>query len=292
MMGFGYFPDFQTTSPLADLYLRVLGYPYGSRRNEVRLVFAALNAQPTDTILDIGSGDGIWTNQLARSSRAAITALDISQVDMLVAKKRAKYMGITNVTYVRGDATHLPFKSNTFDRVLSISTLEHTDDDVAILKEMLRVLKPGGTCVISIPTAKLLFIPSLAVHLPGWLKTPFQSAIRNAHTAEEYQRLSNHHFAHQRLYTAAKLVPQLKKIGFKLHNLRYHISVFGLIPHNLVHSLRIFEWKKTKTTSYSFVNQAVFALTFPLFYFCYLLDDFFPSVPGFAMIFTLKKTQR
>jgi ubiquinone/menaquinone biosynthesis C-methylase UbiE len=46
---------------------------------------------------------------------------------------------------LQGDATRLPFASNSFDRVITSEVLLHIQDDVAALAELVRVLKPGGT---------------------------------------------------------------------------------------------------------------------------------------------------
>ncbi len=47
------------------------------------------------------------------------------------------------------DVRHLPFEDSSYDKVLSISTIEHIDDDALALHEMLRVLKPGGLLLLT-----------------------------------------------------------------------------------------------------------------------------------------------
>ncbi len=54
-------------------------------------------------------------------------------------------------TVVRGDATRLPVPSATFDLAMSYDVLEHIADDAAVVREMLRVLKPGGRVLIAVP---------------------------------------------------------------------------------------------------------------------------------------------
>ena len=80
-MSFGYFPDFKNRSPVKNWYLKIFGYPYAPRRNEVKLVFKYLNPRPGEKILDIGCGDGIFTNELVKRG-LNVTGIDISEKDL------------------------------------------------------------------------------------------------------------------------------------------------------------------------------------------------------------------
>jgi SAM-dependent methyltransferase len=67
----------------------------------------------------------------------------------------AKALGLSNLSYGHQDVRKLGFPDGTFDRVISISVIEHVfpeeDGDLAALKEILRVLKPGGECLLTLP---------------------------------------------------------------------------------------------------------------------------------------------
>ena len=54
-------------------------------------------------------------------------------------------------TAVQGDALALPFPDGTFDRVIASEVLEHIPDDVAAMRELARVLRPGGTMAVTVP---------------------------------------------------------------------------------------------------------------------------------------------
>ena len=54
-------------------------------------------------------------------------------------------------TAVQGDALALPFPDATFDRVIASEVLEHIPDDVAAMRELARVLRPGGTMAVTVP---------------------------------------------------------------------------------------------------------------------------------------------
>jgi SAM-dependent methyltransferase len=55
-------------------------------------------------------------------------------------------------TTVNGDATKLPFADGTFDRIIASEVLEHIPDDRAALVELTRVLRPGGTMAVTVPS--------------------------------------------------------------------------------------------------------------------------------------------
>ncbi len=56
-----------------------------------------------------------------------------------------------NIIQIQGDAKNLPFKESTFDRVFCVSVLEHIEKDHSLcVREMLRVLKPGGILILTL----------------------------------------------------------------------------------------------------------------------------------------------
>jgi ubiquinone/menaquinone biosynthesis C-methylase UbiE len=292
-LGFGYFPDYSTSTQLsqrlADFYLKIFGYPYAPRRNEVKLVFKQLAAAANQKILDIGCGDGIWTNQLATSSGAKITGLDYSAHDLKIAKKRAAQMKITNINYLKGDAQQMPFRKNTYDKVFSISTLEHIKNDAKTFKEMYRVLKPGGTAIISVPVDKTPAIIKYLVKIPSPFNKIFQTSIQQAKSATEFRSLVDKRFAHYRTYQPDRLKNKLSKIGFEIASEQFHVKLIAKLPQILFQTLKIFEWEKRVASKYSFSNLVIFPLIFPFIYPCYLLDNLLPINDGYVQVLTITK---
>lgn len=91
-----------------------------------------------DCVLEIGCGIGTLTNRLS----APVIGLDISQAMLDAAARR------TDGQYVRGDAQRLPFADDSFDAVVSVTTLEFVSDYARALAEIERVVAPAGTITI------------------------------------------------------------------------------------------------------------------------------------------------
>ena len=113
-----------------------------------KLVYEALDAQPGDSVLDVGCGPGFYSRELLDQvgSGGSVTGVDQSAQMLVVAKRRSEGSG--NVRFDEGDATALPVESGAFDRALSVQVLEYVRDIPAALAEMHRALSPGGRVVI------------------------------------------------------------------------------------------------------------------------------------------------
>lgn len=95
-------------------------------------------------LLDVGSGTG-WFSQSAASRGAVVVSLDIGA--RLLARARAK----SNSAAVAADACQLPFAAARFDVVISSECIEHTLEPLQAVREMARVLAPGGVLVLTTP---------------------------------------------------------------------------------------------------------------------------------------------
>ena len=120
--------------------------------------FDRLGVRAGDLVLDAGAGFGRHAFELARRG-ADVVALDY-MADEVVAT-RAVFGGMIDageihadryVAALQGDATRLPFADASFDRVITSEVLEHIQDDVTAIAELVRVLKPGGTFAATVPT--------------------------------------------------------------------------------------------------------------------------------------------
>ncbi|MFC5588258.1 demethylmenaquinone methyltransferase [Sporosarcina soli] len=126
-------------------------------------IMARMNVQKGDKALDVCCGTADWTIALANAVGPAgeVTGLDFSE-GMLEAG-RPKVQAYPNVKLIQGNAMELPFPDNTFDVVTIGFGLRNVPDYLTVLKEMNRVLKPGGmiacleTSQTEIPVYRQLF---------------------------------------------------------------------------------------------------------------------------------------
>ena len=100
-------------------------------------------------VLEAGCGVGAQTVTLARNSpRAQITAVDISEESLRLARELVAAAGLTNVDFEQADLFRLPYAAGTFDHVFVCFVLEHLKDPQGALACVREVTKPGGTITV------------------------------------------------------------------------------------------------------------------------------------------------
>jgi SAM-dependent methyltransferase len=117
-----------------------------NRDREYGILRRMLSLKRTDHLLDVGSGDGFWTARFAKHC-AKVTGLEPDE--RMLALAQTLYHR-PSVEYVHGSAESIAYPDRTFDKVVSVSCLEHFEDPLQGLREMARVLKPGGRLAISV----------------------------------------------------------------------------------------------------------------------------------------------
>jgi ubiquinone/menaquinone biosynthesis C-methylase UbiE len=111
-----------------------------------RAVLARLPPMPGARVLDLGCGQGNTTRCLADALRPA-SALGIEFDPALVDYASTRDDNPPGVSFQQGDATRLPFPDASFDVVFCRYLLIHMADPMAVVREMLRVVKPGGYAI-------------------------------------------------------------------------------------------------------------------------------------------------
>lgn len=99
-------------------------------------------------VLDIASGEGYGANLAAKKAKQ-VYGVDISEEAVAFAAE--KYKGTANLKFKVGSVEAIPLENNTVDVVISFETLEHTDKHNEMMREIKRVLNPGGILIISSP---------------------------------------------------------------------------------------------------------------------------------------------
>ena len=184
---------------------------YVGRRQIIASFVKDICAQITDRrprILDVGCGTGANLKMLSQFGDAQ--GVDVSQDAIDFCRER----GLTNVKL--GAAEELPYESGNFDLVTALDVVEHLDDDVGGLREMRRVLRPGGHALIFVPTFMWLW---------------------------GVQDVVSHH---RRRYTLPELRRAMEKAGFEVERTTYANITF-LPPVFLIRLLMRITGMKTDT---------------------------------------------
>jgi len=163
--------------------------------------FDRLGVRPDDLVLDAGAGFGRHAFELARLG-ANVVALDYAAGEVATTRgtfgamveageiAEERYVGV-----LRGDATRLAFADDSFDRVITSEVLEHIQDDVSAIAELVRVLKPGGTFAATVPT----WFPEKV----NWMLSDEYHAPKSVG-------------GHVRIYTATELKAKLRTAGLEV----------------------------------------------------------------------------
>ncbi len=109
-----------------------------------------LAPQPGERILEIGPGTGYYTLDMAEwiGPEGQVEVFDIQQEFLDHTMLRADERGLSNVVATQGDATELPFEDDSIDAVILTAVLGEIPDRAAALREIERVLRPGGRLVV------------------------------------------------------------------------------------------------------------------------------------------------
>jgi len=164
--------------------------------------FEHLRLSPSDCLLDLGCGEGRHALTAYMLERIHAVAVDLNIEDLETTRQRFQEFAdlsdcSASLTVSAADGLKLPFANECFDKVICAEVLEHVPDYEGVIKEIDRVLKPGGILAISVPR----FMPEKIC----WL------------LSEEYHSQEGGHI---RIFNAPRLRRSVEKYGliyFKRH---------------------------------------------------------------------------
>jgi protein-L-isoaspartate O-methyltransferase len=109
-----------------------------------------LDPEPGERILEVGPGTGYYTLDVAEWVKpdGAVDVLDLQQEMLGHTMRRAGERGLANVTPTQADATSMPYEDGTYDGAYLTTVLGEIPDQDAALRELARVLRPGGRLIV------------------------------------------------------------------------------------------------------------------------------------------------
>ena len=194
-------------------------------KRRVRTIFEWVNPTEGDLILDMPCGRGFYLNMFRYATNCRLVG---AELDWDVVQKARRNVGhLPGLMLNSANIYALPYSDNTFDAIILSEILEHIDDDVAGLREALRVLKPGGVAVITVPNANY---PFLWDPINRTLETLFHRHIGRGVLAGIWAN-------HVRLYTREQLRDSVLTAGFMVETERAFTHYSFPFIHNLVYGL-------------------------------------------------------
>jgi len=156
------------------------------------LVLDIMQLQNGERVLEIGCGGGFYVYEVAKcvGSTGLVCAIDNSADQIATTKKHCNIMEWVNCQ--TGDTLSLPYDDATFDLAYGIQVFEYVEELDKALKELQRVLRPGGRCYI--------------------LSTDWRTAVWHSQNPERMQQILSVWETHSKTYNLPAI------LGVKLHN--------------------------------------------------------------------------
>src|SRR3954454_4937966 len=135
---------FAPLGPTYDRWGSVLSFGQDPRWR--RFLVSRIDAQPTDTVLDVATGTGAVALELVRQKDCFVVGVDQSADMLATARKRITLAAAAKkIRLQEADARTLPLENGQFDALTFTYLLRYVEDPQAALRELARVVKPGGT---------------------------------------------------------------------------------------------------------------------------------------------------
>ncbi len=187
-------------------------------KRRAKEIIEALDPINGEKIMDLGCGTGYYLFLLSSLSvKLDLVGFDNDKKALDEAKESLKER---NIKFILGDSRILPFRENSFDKIVASEVLEHIEDDEKALSEIYKILKPNGLFVISTPSINYPFF---------W--DPINWTLQhlfNAHIQKGF--FSGIWNNHMRLYGKKDLEIKFKNAGFEIEDSKE--LTFWCLPFN------------------------------------------------------------
>ncbi|MFI5202640.1 MAG: class I SAM-dependent methyltransferase [Candidatus Kapaibacterium sp.] len=208
------------------------------RRYKLAKAYAREAFAQSGFYLDVGCGNGAQTIFFARHFERWM-AIDVEEGRLAEFRRELERGSYESTTkrheIVRYDGERIPVEDNTVDMLTCIEVIEHTRSDTQTVQELFRVLRPGGTAIITVPNKWWIF-ETHGANLPliPWNRVPFFSWLpKRIHSK----------YAKARIYRKAQIETLIRDAGFEIQR-----SVYVTAPMDMVRPARL----------QSFVRRAFF----------------------------------
>jgi ubiquinone/menaquinone biosynthesis C-methylase UbiE len=213
------------------------------------------------SMLDAGCGRGDLVTNFARKYREwKLTGIELDKERLDIARLVKEKMGLLNADLMPGDLTLIE-SINEFDIIVSSDVLEHIENDKEVLKRLYKALKPGGTLLLTFPSI------------------PQRKHLKLVEWREKRTGFKNTDYGHVRDgYSIAGVSEILESIGFNSITCQYTFGYWGTLCFDL-----FFVIGDNKP------NPFVFLAAFPFLMWMAMMDLYFPSEMGSALLVTARK---
>lgn len=181
---------------LESVILKTIGSPSFARLMEFSIVLKWLEPKKGERICDIACGRGGLSYKISKRG-CEVYGIDISRDTI---KRNARIFDSCEIQFIIGDAESLPFRDCIFDKCVCNCALEHFLNDVRALKEMNRILKPGGILVLTVDSFTY----------PGMKKEIIKKAKKTGSVINTY--------------TKDTLREKLEASGFEIIDMKYYLN--------------------------------------------------------------------
>lgn len=173
-------------------------------KRRAKRIVEELEFHKGDKILEVGCGNGYYLSLLNRLGlNISLTGIDNDKMALLDARR---FIGDEKVILIFADATRLPFKESSFNKIICSEVIEHVKDDKKVLQEIHRVLKRGGIMVLS--TCNISY-PFFWDPINWLLQNIFKTHVKRGFWSGIWNQ-------HLRMYEKKDVEKLVKEVNFKL----------------------------------------------------------------------------